>query len=228
MIVTKREAKESAREYALRQLRSNIVSLELKPGSEVSENELAKELGLSRTPVREALQELHKSKLIEVYPQRGIMIAQINFDIINEMVFLRKVLEKAVVEELCDNIMKEDIEELKRNVELQEFYLNHKSPEKILELDNEFHRSLFVMCHKERIYQMMESTQDHFNRIRTMSLFSVKELKIIEDHRMILEAIVSGNKLLAADRIVDHLSRYKLDQSVIMEKYPEYFLQKNL
>lgn len=228
MIITKREAKESAREYALRQLRSNIVSLELKPGSAVSENELAKELGLSRTPVREALQELQKSNLIEVYPQRGIMIAHIDFNIVNEMVFFRRVLEKAVVEELCDCITKEDIEELEKNVELQEFYHNRKSLEKIMEYDNAFHRSLFFMCGKERIYHMMEATQDHFNRIRTMSLFLVKEIKIIEDHKEILEAIKSGDKKVAVERITEHLSRYKLDQKVIMEKYPEYFIQKNL
>lgn len=227
MIVTKREVKESARDYALRQLRSNIVSLELKPGSEVSENELAKELGLSRTPVREALQELHKNKLIEVYPQRGIIISRIDFDIVNEMAFLRRVLEKAVVEELCDCITKEGLKELESNVELQEFYLNRKSPEKVLELDNEFHRSLFIMCNKERVYLMMEATQDHFNRVRTLSLFSIKDLKIIDDHRRILEAIKSGSRQLAADRIVDHLSRYRLDQSVIMEKYPEFFPKKN-
>lgn len=224
MIITKREIRESAREYALRQIRNNIVSLQLKPGSEVSENELAKELGLSRTPVREALQELSKCNLIVVYPQRGITIAHIDFDIVNEMVFMRRVLEKAVVEELCDIITKEGIEELEKNIQLQEFYLNSRSPEKIMELDNVFHRSLFVMCHKERIYHLMEATQDHFDRIRTMSLFSVKELKIIEDHKKIFDAIRTGNKELAAECIVNHLSRYKLDQSEIFEKYPEYFL----
>ncbi len=223
MIITKKEARENAREYALRQLRANIEAMQLKPGTAVSENELAKELGLSRTPVREALQELQKNKLIEVYPQRGIIISHIDFDIVNEMVFLRKILEKAVVEELCDCVLPENILELERNIQLQEFYMHNKSPEKILELDNEFHRALFVMSHKERIYYLLEATQGHFNRIRALSLFSVKELKIIEDHKAVVEAIKSGNKTLAGEIIIKHLSRYKLDQNEIMAKYPEYF-----
>ncbi len=223
MVISEREARENAREYALRQIRENIISLKLKPGSSVSENELARELGISRTPVREALQELAKSNLIEVYPQRGCIIAHIDFDIVDEMVFLRRVLEKAVVEELCDCITEENIQEIEKNIQLQEFYLNNKLPDKIIELDNEFHRSLFIMCNKERIYNLMEGTQGHFDRIRTLSMYSVKDIKIVADHKAILNAIKSGNKTLAAEFIVKHLSRYKLDQSEIIEKYPDYF-----
>ncbi len=223
MVISEREARENAREYALRQIRENIISLKLKPGSSVSENELARELGISRTPVREALQELAKSNLIEVYPQRGCIIAHIDFDIVDEMVFLRRVLEKAVVEELCDCITEENIQEIEKNIQLQEFYLNNKLPDKIIELDNEFHRSLFIMCNKERIYNLMEGTQGHFDRIRTLSMYSVKDIKIVADHKAILSAIKSGNKTLAAEFIVKHLSRYKLDQSEIIEKYPDYF-----
>jgi DNA-binding GntR family transcriptional regulator len=223
MVISEREARENAREYALRQIRENIITLKLKPGSSVSENELAKELGISRTPVREALQELQKCNLIEVYPQRGSVIAHIDFNIVDEMVFLRKVLEKAVVEELCDCITEENIQELDKNVQLQEFYLNNKSPENIIELDNEFHRSLFIMCNKERIYNLMEGTQGHFDRIRTLSMYSVKDIKIVADHKAILNAVKSGDKTLAAEVIIKHLSRYKLDQSEIIEKYPEYF-----
>ncbi len=91
---------------------------------------------MSRTPVREALQELQKIKLIEVFPQRGSVISHIDFDIVEETVFLRRVLEKAVVEELCDCITEEKLQELDKNIRLQEFYLDSRSPNKILELDN--------------------------------------------------------------------------------------------
>ncbi len=223
MVISEREARENAREYALRQIKENVISLKLKPGSSVSENELAKELGLSRTPVREALQELQKSNLIEVYPQRGSVIAHIDFDIVEEMVFFRKILEKAVVEELCDCITEENIFELEKNIQLQEFYLNNKLPEKIIELDNQLHKAFFHMCNKDRIYNLMEGSQGHFDRIRTMSMYSVKDIKIVTDHKAIVNAIKTGDKELASEFIIKHLSRYKLDQREIMEKYPEYF-----
>lgn len=224
MDVTMRESRETAREYALRHIRENIISLKLKPGSIVSENELAKELGISRTPVREALQELQKINLIEVYPQRGSFIARIDFSIVDEMVFLRKVLEKAIVEELCSTITQEEIQELEKNIQLQEFYLDKKNPEKIYELDNEFHQMLFIMSNKERIYKLMEGTQGHFDRIRALSVHSVKDIKIVTDHKAILNAIKIGDKVLAEEFILKHLSRYKLDQQEIIEKYPDYFV----
>ncbi len=223
MVITERKARENAREYALRQIRDNIITLKLEPGSSVSESELAKELGISRTPVREALQELQKGNLIEVYPQKGCVIAHIDFDIVDEMVFLRKILEKAVVEVLCDCISEENMLKLEKNIQLQEVYLDNKLPDKMIELDNEFHKSLFTMCNKERIYNLMEGTQGHFDRIRTMSVHSVKDIKIVADHKAILNAIKTGDKQLAGEFIIKHLSRYKLDQSEIIEKYPEYF-----
>lgn len=223
MVITKKETRENAREYALRQIRSNIESLQLKPGSTVSENELAKELGISRTPVREALQELQKNNLIEVYPQRGITIAHIDFNVVEEMAFLRSVLERAIVEELCDSITEEYLKELEGNIQLQEFYLQSKDTRKIYELDNEFHKAMFTICHKERLYSLMEATQVHFNRIRTLSLFSVKEPKTIQEHKAIFNAIKARNKDEAANLIVNHLSRYKLDQKEIMADYPNYF-----
>ena len=223
MNISVRASKESARDYALRQIRENIISLKLKPGSGVSENELAKELGISRTPVREALQELQKMNLIEVYPQKGSLIAHIDFDIVEEMVFLRKVLEKAVVEELCTCIKESDLQELDKNIQLQEFYLDQRNPEKIYELDNEFHKELFTMCNKERIYNLMEGTQGHFDRIRALSIYSVKDIKTVADHKAIVNAIRINDKKLATDFIVKHLTRYKLDQKEIIDKYPEYF-----
>lgn len=223
MDISKRALKENAREYALRQIRRNIISLNLKPGSIVSENELAKELGMSRTPVREALQELQKINLIEVYPQRGSVISHIDFDVIDEAVFLRKVLEKAIVEELTEKISEENLMELNQNIKLQEFYLENKSPQQVFELDNEFHRSLFVMCNKERIYDLSEGMMGHFDRLRTLSMYSVKEIKIVEDHKAIYNAIQSRDKEAAAELMVKHLSRYKMDQEEIMENYPDYF-----
>jgi Transcriptional regulators len=223
MDITVREVRENAREYALRQIRENIISLKLKPGSSISENELAKELGISRTPVREALQELQKSNLVEVYPQRGCIIAHIDFDIVDEMVFLRKTLEKAVVEELCDCITEDNIIELEKIIQLQELYINCKLPDRIIELDNDFHKSLFKMCNKERIYHLMEATQGHFDRIRTLSMYSVKDIKIVSDHKAIINTIKIDDKNSAVELIIKHLSRYKMDQNEIMEKYPDYF-----
>lgn len=214
---------ETAKAYALREIGDNIINLELKPGALISENELARILGVSRTPIREAIQELQKSQLIEVFPQRGSYVAGISFQAVEEAAFLRRTLENAIVEELCDHIKFEQVEQLEENVSLQEYYLNNGMSARIMELDNEFHRDFFVMCGKENIYNMMHSMMGHFDRIRVLSLHSIKDIKIVSDHRAILEAIKTGNKEGAKANVEKHLMRYKFDKEELEKNYPDYF-----
>ena len=84
MRLTERYSKETGREYALRMLKDNIIHLDLIPGSMLSENELSSEMHLSRTPVREALIELSKVKIVEIYPQKGSAVALIDYNLVEE------------------------------------------------------------------------------------------------------------------------------------------------
>ena len=126
MYLTERLPRETGRDYALRTLKDNIVRLALKPGSLVSENELAAEMGLSRTPVREALIELSKVKIVEIYPQRGSAIALIDCHMVEEARFMRRVLECAVIELDCMLADEKAIRMLQENVRLQQFYLRKR------------------------------------------------------------------------------------------------------
>ena len=92
MIKVEKLAGESTRDFASRFLTTNIISLELKPGQFLSETELANEIGVSRTPLREALIDLNRSHVIETYPQRGSMVALIDPDLVEESRFIREVL----------------------------------------------------------------------------------------------------------------------------------------
>ena len=106
---------------------------------------------------------------------------------------------------------------------LQDFYVSNSNTAKILELDNIFHRRLFELCKRGRIYSMMDSITIHYDRLRTLSLETVKDTKIVNDHREILNAIVKKDKAAATDIMRKHLERYKLDEQRIREKYPLYF-----
>ena len=223
MRLTERLLKETGREYALRMLKDNIIHLDLVPGSMLSENELSAEMNLSRTPVREALIELSKVKIVEIYPQKGSAVSLIDYDIIEEARFMRNVLECAVVELACKSPSKEDLLKLQENVRLQEFYMENRSSERLLELDNEFHQMLFHMTGKDQVYQLMDSITIHFDRIRSMSLEAVKELKLVSDHHAIVEAIVAQDSDKAKTLMEKHLSRYKIDEKALRDKYPGYF-----
>ena len=223
MIKVEKLAGESTRDYASRFLCTNIISLELKPGQFLSETELAKEIGVSRTPLREALIDLNRAHVIETYPQRGSMVALIDPDLVEEARFIREVLDISVLEIACDVATDEDIMNLEANVKLQEFYLENYVTDKIFELDNEFHKMIYVMAHKERTYTMKAGMMIHYDRMRALSLITVKDTKIVNDHRLIFEAIKNRNKEEAKKIMKKHLSRYDIDKEEIKKAYPEYY-----
>ncbi len=223
MEIPERLTNETARDYAFRVLKMNIVSLRLEPGTMISENEMAMELGLSRTPVREAMFDLTKTSVIETYPQRGSYVALIDTKMVEESRFLRRVLDTAVIEAACDNATEDDIKILEDNVQLQEFYLDKGNAEKIYELDNEFHKQIYTAAKKDVIYEMSSTLMIHFDRVRTLSVETVKDLKVVNDHRAMLEAIKDRDKEKAVFLVNKHLGRYQVDEEVIKKDCPEYF-----
>lgn len=223
MQIPERLAKETVRDYAYRTLKQNIVAMTLAPGSMVSESKLAAELGISRTPVREALLELSKVQLVEVFPQKGSRIAKVNCALVEEAHFMRFVMERAIVEMMCDIATEKDMVPLDENLKLQEFYLKSPSPLKLLELDNDFHHRMFAICGMNQIHYLMSSIMTHFDRVRSLSLQTIKELKIVSDHRALLDAIRARDKEQASRVITEHLTRYRIDMDEIRKKHPEYF-----
>lgn len=222
MHVTERLDKETARDYALRILKDNIIRIELEPGSMVSEKEIATELGLSRTPIREALIELSKSQIVEIFPQRGSMISLIDYDLVEEAYFTRVVMEKAIVELACEKMTDKDFVSLEENLMLQEFYVDNTDSFKLLELDNEFHMKLFQICNKRQCYEMVRSMSVHFDRVRSLSLKSFRYLERVKEHRAIANAIKDRNPELAKQIIQKHISSYVIDEEIICKQYPNY------
>lgn len=223
MIILERNNRETASDYALRVIRYNIVSLNLVPGSLVSENELAKELGISRTPVREALIELSKIKLVEIYPQKGSCISLINHQLVEEARSVRLLLESAIVEEACEMVSSKDILLLEENIRLLEMYQGKNYEDKQLKLDNEFHELLFTICNKQFTYNLLTGMMTHFDRVRRLSLSVVRDSKILADHKNLVDSIKRKDSQAAREIITKHLSRYQLDEEELRKNYGDYF-----
>lgn len=225
MRLTERLPRETGRDYALRTIKDNIVRLELVPGSMVSENELASEMGLSRTPVREALIELSKAKIVEIYPQRGSSISLIDYNLVEEARFMRQVLECAVVEQCCGKTNAVELQKLQENLRLQQFYQQDGQTytEMLMELDNEFHALLFEMAGKPQVYKLMENISLHAERVRSLALSKVKDEKIVEDHALLLQGIMDNEPERVVALMKKHLNRYDIDAKAIREAYPTYF-----
>lgn len=223
MKLLERLPRETGRDYALRTIKDNIINLELAPGSPISENELAAQLGLSRTPVREALIELAKVKIIEICPQKKSVVSPIDYDMVEESRFMRNLLECAVVELDCQMAEPEDILRLRENVRLQNFYLDSYYPDSLMVLDNAFHELLFEIARKSHIFALMQNISIHFDRVRSLSLAAVKNTKIVQDHSDIIDSIANQDPERARQLMELHLNRYEIDTAAIRALYPQYF-----
>jgi len=205
--VLERDKRESAREYVMRVLQHNIVNLNLKPGQAISE----------------ALIELSRASIVEIYPQKGTYISLIDMEMVEESRFMRCVLEKAIVELACDMLSEDDMVALEENVHLQDSCVSRSDYKRLLYLDNSFHELLFKVCNKERTYSLIESMMTHFNRVRILNLAEMDMQRTVDDHKEILQAIKNKDKKTAVASMERHLTRVILDQSYLAEKHPEYF-----
>ncbi len=216
--------RETGRDYALRVIKDNIIRLELAPGCPVSENELAAELGLSRTPVREALMELARAGVVEIAPQKRSTVSPIDERMVEEARFTRDVLECAVVKLVCTMARDSDLEALRQNVELQEFYRTNDDLLKIMELDNQLHERFFRIAEKPQLHRLLQSITIHFDRLRTVALHGIRDLEIVADHRQIVDAICRRDPEAASAAMSAHLERCAVDSRKIREQYPQYFV----
>lgn len=214
--------RETGKNYALRVLKENIVSLELPPGSQISENELSAALSVSRTPIREALSELEKVKLVEIVPQKKTSIALIDYDLVEEASFLRSTLETAVIGQVCRMRSDEDLMRFEQNLAMQHIAFRGGALEEVMRKDNEFHRCFFEITRKPEIWQLMQNLQVHFDRVRNLSLSTIADEIIIREHEAILDSIRRRDEEEARALLTAHLARYRIDADIIQKSYPQY------
>ena len=215
--------RETGKNYALRVLKENIVDLELAPGSQISENELSAALSVSRTPIREALSELEKVKLVEIVPQKKTSIALIDYDLVEEASFLRSTLETAVIGQVCQMRTEQDLMRLEQNLAAQHIAFRKNELEEVMKKDNEFHHAFFEITRKLEIWQLMQNLQIHFDRVRNLSLNTIPDEVIITEHEAIFDSIRNRDADRARAQLSSHLTRYRIDATIIRNSYPQYF-----
>ncbi len=215
--------RETGKNYALRVLKENIIELELPPGSQISENELSAALSLSRTPIREALSELEKVKLVEIIPQKKTSIALIDYDLVEEASFLRCTMETAVISQVCQMRTDQDLMRFEQNLAAQRIAFRSGELEEVMHRDNEFHRFFFEITRKLEIWQLMQYLQVHFDRVRNLSLNTIADEAILAEHEAIYGSIKNRDADQAKAQLSAHLTRYRIDAGIIQKSYPEYF-----
>jgi len=187
-------------------LRRSIITMRLRPRKKVSEAELALQLGVSRTPVREALIKLAEDRLVEILPQRGSFITPIRLHEVLEARFIREALEIAVVREAAASGRAEVLGRLENLLQAQRAAARDKDLERFLELDEAFHHTLSESIDKQRSWRLIQSVKHQLDRVRYLSLPEPGNLALlIRQHAAIAQAVVAGKPEEAETLMRAHL-----------------------
>lgn len=207
-------------------LRSAIVSAELEPGLSVSEQELALRLGVSRTPVREALIRLSEEELVGIYPQTGTVIAPISYPKVYQSLVVRSALECRSSRYAVVAITDDDIERLREIISDQKHYAKVRKDEEFLLADDSLHRAIVEISGNLDVWKVIDSTKAHHDRVRHLSThLNIYNAQRIQEHEAIIDALERRD---AAD--VERLLELHLDPDRLVElwanlaeNYGEYF-----
>ena len=217
----------SAREQAYQTIRSRIITMELKPGDPLNDRELAEQMGISRTPMREALIMLNIAHMVDIKPQSGTHVAPIDLKRMELEQFARFTLEKEILNRLRGRLTEQQEQEYRQVIEnyrLLEADLTQPNREtRLLELDNQFHRKAFEITGMEAHFDHMLGELQHVERIRKFSLQTNENKAVCAAHTRILDAMVQNDTQELSRALESHLSRYKQTVEEVQRLHPDYF-----
>ena len=215
----------SIREFAYSTIKNKILNLSYFPNQKITEVELVDTLRIGKTPIREALILLAKEGLIIIAPQSGSFIAPIDFARVEEGREIRSILEENIHLQAMNIMTKDDIsaceELINKHSQLPQDSTAHWF------YDEEFHKSIYKICDKEKTFYTIQLMNIDFNRVKLLSFAEVpKPQQVIEEHCLILEAIAKKDADLLKEITHKHLNPLSLDKAKIIEHYPTYFMKK--
>ena len=212
------------RDIVFETLREAIINQTLKPGERLMEIQLADEMGVSRTPVREAIRKLELEGLVVMVPRKGAYVAGISMKDIHEVYELRSALEALAASLAAARITDEELEKMERQVlkEAEETELNNLSG--IVAIDTTFHDLLYQAAHNQRLVQFINILQEQLQRFRAASLSKPGRSKTaLDEHKKIVEALGERDARLAAKLATEHIENAENAMIFAMDKEGSLF-----
>lgn len=207
------------------QLRSAMMDLTLAPGAPLRIQELAGQLGVSRTPVREAFIRLRRDGLINILPQRETTVSLLDISRILQERFLRESLELHAAALLADSVRVGCLQTMNALIEAQILASLDGRFDDLYASDDAFHRLLFEENGQLLGWELMLQSCTHYHRVRLLSLRSrLSGESVIMDHQEMLRALESGQKQRLLDRLTFHLHRLDDNLPLLLKTFPQYFL----
>jgi len=216
------------REVVCEALREAIRNGVLQPGERLMEIQLAEELGVSRTPVREAVRKLELEGYVIMMPRRGTYVADLSIRDINEVFEIRTSLESLASGLAAERITEEELERLQRLLVSIGTNIASGDMEKIVATDTEFHELLYQASRNQRLIGIISNLREQLTRFRTTSMsFPGRLAATLEEHREIVEAIAQGDVKAARKTAERHMERSEQTLLASMEAMKKASGSKN-
>jgi len=202
--------RKSLREEVYESLKKSILHGKLKGGQRLIEETLADQIGISRTPVREAFHKLERDDLVTRLPKGGFAVREFTKEDVEEIFGIRSALESYASYLASLHITLEKISQLEKKVKELEDALEKRDDEKFIQLNTEFHDLIYKSCKSKKLIEMINNFRDYFYRYRSALIHTEKGMNYsIEDHRRMLEAMKKKNPRLVERLVRNHLARGK-------------------
>jgi DNA-binding GntR family transcriptional regulator len=190
-------------------IRGMIVSLELAPGDPIREPELTAQLGIGRTPVREALRRLALERLVEVFPRRGMVVTTVDVRDLARLCEVRAVLEPEAARLAAERATKPDLEEI--NALIEELRDPRRRDDRaLIDLDERIHRAVYRTSHNQLLEETLDWYYTHALRIWMLALDRTRTLQsAVLEHHDLLDAIARGKGERAAELMRAHVEHFE-------------------
>ena len=197
---------QSLRGKVFQKIREEILSGVYQDGEELREVTLGEKLGVSRTPVREALRQLELEGLVNMVPRKGAEVADITEKSLRDVLEVRKALEELSVQLACEKITEEEIEELKRVAERFKDTLNDQDVTKIAEADVAFHDVIYTATDNQKLILLLNNLREQMYRYRVEYLKKEEAYpQLIAEHEELIDNISKRNKEEATRIMCEHI-----------------------
>jgi DNA-binding GntR family transcriptional regulator len=207
-------------------LHSQILLLELPPGTKMSEVEVAKALGVSRQPVRDAFYRLSKLGFLSIRPQRATLVSQISQTAVLQARFIRSAIEAETVRTACKALSEEDMLALEEILQRQHEAVEARDAVSFHDYDDQFHKEICERSGLGFAWDIIRENKAHMDRVRFLSLAFASQAAY-DDHLKVMAAIRARDEALAMQCMHEHLSRIKTQIIRIRADHERYFADES-
>ncbi len=206
-------------------VQSRVLSLDLPPGSRLSEADVARQMGVSRQPVRDAFRRLSDLGLLSIRPQRATEVSRISVPVILAARFLRMAAEMEMARLACTRLAPPDIARLQGEIDRQARTIAEVDPVGFKRHDDAFHQGLCIACGLGAVWPGIAESKAHTDRLRILSI-RVGSQEALEDHQAILDAIAARDPDRAAAMVRRHLDRIRSVIDDVRADHPDWFAEE--